>query len=106
MSSYKDEVEEFVNGDENIFGFEVKSYEDKKFVVTIAEEFDFVVNVIESGKFSVSSEEDILEDWCKDVNAYCNQGKKNVTEVLLKVKKKTKDYLLTFFKKQIGFRCI
>jgi hypothetical protein len=85
MSSAKAEVEEFLLSDENIFGFELKSSEKEQLVITIAEEFDFSLKVLGSGKFSVSSKEEILEDWCKDVNTYCNQGKKTVTEVLLRV---------------------
>jgi hypothetical protein len=85
MSTLKPQIEEFINGEENLHTFSVKEYNQDNVKLCIDGDFDFVLKALDKGKFQASSEEEFLEDWVKIINEYCNQGKKDIGDVLIKV---------------------
>eukprot|EP01080_Neovahlkampfia_damariscottae_P008109 gene8109-12570_t len=83
MTSLKPEVEEFLESEENVY-FSLKKTDDNDITFLIDEEYVFHVSILSKGKFKVTTAEEFLDEWCEQVNTYCNQGKKIISDVLIK----------------------
>ncbi len=59
---------------------------DKDILITIADEMEFTIKVLDpSGLYEITTTDDTLQDeWLKEVNEYCKQGKKKLRDVLIK----------------------
>mmetsp|Transcript_5643 Transcript_5643/g.21248 ORF Transcript_5643/g.21248 Transcript_5643/m.21248 type:complete len:328 (-) Transcript_5643:278-1261(-) len=87
MPINKSQLNEFLEDeDENVYGISLVSQKNENSVVlAILEEFNFELSLNGDGKYAVSSQEELLDEWVKEVQKYLDQGEKNLDDVLSKI---------------------
>ena len=82
-SSLQTEVEIFLKSEENTYEFTISKSEENKITLS-SDYFKFTITQKEKGIFEIDTKEEEMEFWCEEVNNYCEQGKKEISDVLIK----------------------
>lgn len=79
----KSKIEKFLGDeDENIFSFQLKKLEKDKVILSIEDEFEFTIESLKNG-YKISSKEEVLKEFVKNVQDYCDKkGKKSIVDIL------------------------
>jgi hypothetical protein len=93
------EIEEFIkNSDENVCSVSIESISLSKYNLKILDSLKFTIIEEVDGEFQVEfDDEDDDENFLigiksKEINKYCNQGKKSITDLLQKITEEFKSY--------------
>ena len=86
--SVQDEIEKFVNSEDNSSFFKLEEINSEKFTFSIDSDYKFQIIILDEGKHEIKTEETFLKEWKEEMNKFCKEGKKTITELLNKVKKK------------------
>jgi ubiquitin-protein ligase len=82
-AEYEKDIRKFLDSEDNIYAMEWGRVEGDE-IHLILSDSKFTIKVSGPGTFVFSSKDELLgEDFCKQCNVYCKQGKKKITDVLI-----------------------
>eukprot|EP01080_Neovahlkampfia_damariscottae_P008108 gene8108-12569_t len=84
MTSVEEEIKKFTFSEDNSCSFDFKEFKNQTAKFSIDQDYFFDLIVLEEGKYKFVSETEFLSVLMKEINLYCNEGKKTINDVLNK----------------------